>query len=160
MLWAWALRLLCLWLLLIMKKFIAIIIIILVLGILIAVAYFWYAQNKSRHIEQVSEKGLEETEVAKESALSMVIETNQRGDVLMVQKPEYQIVYLKEFDQFMISITQIPFEEIRQKAEQEFLQITKANEIVACQLNVVVTSPHFANPGLAGQRLPLSFCQE
>jgi len=95
---------------------------------------------------------------AKENALSHAIETNSRGDMLLINNPEYQIIYFAKEDQFLISIQKSPFEEWRQKAEEEFLQITKAEKRIACQLNVVVSTPQFANPEESGKIFPPSFC--
>lgn len=131
-------------------------------------AYFWYSRNKLAGTEQVKENTISETieeidekiEKAKKNALSEVVETNKQGNKLVINESGYQILYLKEFDQFLISILQSPFETIRQEAEKEFLRITQAEKDTACQLDVVITTPRFANPDLAGQTFYLSFCEK
>lgn len=142
-----------------MRRLLIIIIIILAFDIFITTAYFWYNQKKLTENNQAQENVLEKIEDAKNNALSEIIETNNQGDSLIVNKSSYQIIYHKNLDQFMISILKSPFEDIRQIAEQEFLQITQADVATVCKLDAVVTTPYFANPDLAGKIFPLSFCQ-
>jgi len=108
----------------------------------------------------LNKKQLSDIEKAKENALPNVLKINNQSNALIINQPGYQILYLKEFGQFLISILKSPFEEMRQKAEQKFLEITQANENTACQLNTIITTPFFANPDLAGQTFYLSFCQK
>jgi hypothetical protein len=70
----------------------------------------------------------------------------------------YSIAYYNNFNQFLISITDAPFEEIRHDAEQKFIDGLDISEEDACKLDVIITTPRFANPDLAGQIFRLSFC--
>lgn len=143
------------------RKFFVIFIIVLVFSVLIVSVCFWVNRKKiiSGAQSPIATPLINPVEQAKKNALSNPVETNSRGGALIVNRPTYQIVYQKDFDRFLISVTGSPFEEVRQEAEQEFLSIAKTNKSVACQLNVVVGTPYFANPGLAGQEFPLSFCE-
>lgn len=71
---------------------------------------------------------------------------------------DYEIIYINQNDQYLISISGSPFEEKRKLAEQNFLKTFKINKEEACKLNVVITTPTFANPKEAGINYKLSFC--
>lgn len=129
------------------RKIITSILILLLLIILILLGFFWFKETQPSKLEK-----------AKENALSKTLKINQEGDALLVDEPEYQIVYLKKDGQFLISILKSPFEPLREKAEKKFREITQADKDTLCQMNVVVTTPSFANPDLAGKIFPLSFC--
>lgn len=90
--------------------------------------------------------------------LSNPVETNSFGDGLILKGNSYQIVYLKNSNNFLISILDSPFEKFKLVAEQEFLRLLGVSEIDACRLNVTVTTPAFANPAEAGGIYKLSFC--
>lgn len=132
-----------------MKKLFIFILTLLVL-ILVGITLYYLNLTKNNSSK---------VEAAKENALSKTMKVNARGDVLLVDKPEYQIIYFQKEDQFLISILKSPFEAIREEAEDEFLQITKADQETLCKLDVVLTTPSFANPSLAGKIVYLSFCQ-
>lgn len=89
---------------------------------------------------------------------SSSIETNSSGDVLFKKTQNYQIAYLKEFNQFMIVIMASPFEEVRSEAEDEFLKTLGINQEQACKLNITVGFSRFAPSDIAGKNFPLSFC--
>jgi hypothetical protein len=83
---------------------------------------------------------------------------NPRGDVLISNTKDYQINYFSKEDQFLISIIGRPFETARKPAEREFLTALNIDEETACDMNVIITTPNFANPNEAGKSYPLSFC--
>jgi hypothetical protein len=85
---------------------------------------------------------------------------NKSGDFsLNVQSENYSIIYFPKNKSFNISITASPFERIRRQAENDFLKKMGPDEQFICSLNVVITTPRFANPDQAGRNYPLSFCQ-
>lgn len=85
---------------------------------------------------------------------------NPSGDVLVADKSEFQIVFLPQFNQFMLSVLASPFSGVRKVAEEEFLKVLGVGRQEACRLNVVVNTPYFANPDYSNQDYPLSFCQK
>lgn len=87
------------------------------------------------------------------------VEIDPKGDSLMQKDPVYSLVYLKPFEEFIISITASPFEENRKKAEQAFLLRMGVTQEDACKLKVTITTPLSINPNEAGNKYPLSFCQ-
>lgn len=70
----------------------------------------------------------------------------------------YRIVYLAQYQQFLITINGSPFTTFRQQAENAFLQKMNLSQTDACKLDVVIRTPSFANPNEAGQDYRLSFC--
>lgn len=83
---------------------------------------------------------------------------NVRGDALTVDAATYSIVYLKDFDEFIISIKVEPFEANRQVAENEFLNRLGISQIEACNLKVSVMPP--INKSETTQKYRLSFCDQ
>jgi len=81
-----------------------------------------------------------------------------RGDKVFLEKNDYHFTYYAGADSFLIGIFNSPFEEVREKAEEEFLDVLFISEREACELNVSITTPRFANPGQFGKSYPLSFC--
>jgi len=107
-----------------------------------------------------NESKLSKVEIAKNNALSRVLkEDKENNTFILANKPDYQIIYFKKNDEFLISILKSPFEQLRKTAEEEFFEMTESDKTTICQLNVVITTPLFANPELAGQIFHLSFCQ-
>lgn len=88
------------------------------------------------------------------------VQLSAKGDSLMVKTNEYQLIYLKQFNKFLISITSSPFETNRQIAEEELLKRLEIDRIRACALAVEVTTLYDINPSEAGQIYGLSFCQQ
>ena len=84
-------------------------------------------------------------------------ETTVRGDALTVTNDRYQIVYLGQFDEFIIDVLQELFEENRRLAEGDFLQRIGVNERDACFLKVTVNPP--IKEGELQPKYRLSFCQ-
>lgn len=87
------------------------------------------------------------------------VKIDPQGDSLMQENPGYSLVYLKPFNEFLISITSSPFEENRKKAEEAFLVRMGVTQEDACRLKVTITTPLSINPNEAGVNYPLSFCQ-
>lgn len=81
------------------------------------------------------------------------------GDILFVDSKEYQILYMEKYNKFLLSILSSPFEEIRQKAELEFLKSLGIPQEEACKLDAEITTPSFANPEQSGKIYRLSFCK-
>lgn len=83
---------------------------------------------------------------------------DSKGDVAFEETQDYQLVYIKPFNYFIVSVLGSPFEEARSKAEIAFLNSLGVSKEDACKLDVVVNTPSFANPDFAGKDYPLSFC--
>lgn len=83
---------------------------------------------------------------------------NTRGDAMFVNTDKYQIVFFSNEQQFLISILDSPFDEVRKQAEKEFLKELGISRGEACTMNVLITTPGYANPENAGRNYRLSFC--
>lgn len=83
-----------------------------------------------------------------------------QNDRIIVQNDSYVALYQPKFNDFLISITSTPFTQLRQLAEQDFLDKLQLTKDQACKLDVKITTPYFANPDIAGEIFPLSFCQK
>lgn len=82
---------------------------------------------------------------------------NKQNDALIVDNPDYQIVYLAPFNKFLISIKSSDFNSVLVKAEQSFLDKLKVDKETACRLPVEINSP--IGLGGTGQILStFSFC--
>lgn len=86
-------------------------------------------------------------------------QVNRFGDAVFTKENDFQITYQPQFNQFIISITGTGFEQTRSQAEQVLLEKLELTQTEACQLEVIVTTPAFANPDQAGIQHPLSFCK-
>ena len=84
---------------------------------------------------------------------------NNNGDVVFSETENYKIIYFPKGEQFLISILGTPFEEAKKEAEQQFLQSLGISESEACELNVSVSTPRFANEAESGKNYKLSFCE-
>lgn len=87
------------------------------------------------------------------------VAANNKADTLIVDNEKYQIVYLSQFNKFLITVLGSPFEEIRNEAEKEFLNVLGVSESDACKLTVEVNTTEFANPEFSGTAFSLSFCK-
>lgn len=87
------------------------------------------------------------------------VKIDTQGDSLMQENPGYSLVYLRPFNEFLISITASPFEKNRKLAEEAFLLRMGITQTDSCRLKVTITTPLSINPNEAGQSYPLSFCQ-
>ncbi len=82
---------------------------------------------------------------------------NNQNDVLIVDDPDFQIVYLALFNKFLISIKSQDFNNVLTNAEQSFLNNLEIDKETACKLPVEINSP----VGLGGTGKTLStfsFC--
>lgn len=111
--------------------------------------------NGGEEAEKIEISGIEVNDFYKESESA-----GELGEVLFVNKPEYNITYYPLDDAFLIIITRYPFDEIRPSAEEEFLKALGINKTDACKLSVYITTPSFANPDRAGEVYELSFCND
>lgn len=96
----------------------------------------------------------------KDSPETPLIGSDEFRQYVLANEQGYQIIYQKRGDFFLISIYDSPFNEVRAKAENHFLSLTQAKPQIACQLKVEIVASGSANPELAGQTFPLSFCNE
>lgn len=87
------------------------------------------------------------------------IQKNPQNDALISQNNDYQIVYLPQFQQFLITILNPDFEKTKVTAEAAFLKQLGITEDEACKLSVSISTPLFINENLSGQIFPLSFCR-
>ncbi len=71
---------------------------------------------------------------------------------------KFVISYLPDSDDYTITLLSSPFDVVRTQAEQAFLSQLKLTKAQACQKNVRIATPRFANPDQSGQDFPLSFC--
>lgn len=83
---------------------------------------------------------------------------NESGSAVVNKSQDYEIVYTPEFSQFNITVLGSPFTQARKAAEIKFIETLGINTETACKLNVVVSTPYFANPNESGQSYGLSFC--
>ena len=84
---------------------------------------------------------------------------NNRGDILVSDENSFQTLYFAQEDQFLISIIASPFSEKRVEAENDFVTKLGISKEEACLLDVVITTPKYANPSQAGKNYTLSFCE-
>jgi len=114
-------------------------------------------------IPQISPKKNNISGVQVNDFFSHPINTNPQGDVEFVRKQDsqaiyYQIVYLKQFNSFIIDLHSSS-QEVRTEAELEFLNRLGITKEEACKLTVHVGAPYVPNPDLAVQKRSLSFCE-
>ena len=83
---------------------------------------------------------------------------NPQGDTLIVEEKRFHVAFEPVFNKYIISILEAPFEEIRQEAEIRFVEQFNLTQEKACQLDVSVTTPRFANPQQSGKDYTISFC--
>ncbi len=109
-----------------------------------------------KEYETIKAKALEQ--VLKDDKGNPIISKDSVQQYLLFEADDYQISYQKAYDLFLISINASPFNDIREKAEKQFLALLDDNAEAACFFRVETTTPFFANPDLSGQQFPLSFC--
>lgn len=82
---------------------------------------------------------------------------NKRGDNQLYASNKFTITqYIT--GEYNINIILSPFEQIKTEAEQKFLELLNITQAQACSYNVIITTPHYANPEEAGKTYYLSFC--
>jgi len=138
-----------------MKKVIIALIILISTGVLVATGFVLEKQDAEKLELQIQEgtvKTRDFTQAANRSLPRGGVEFSPRSG-------EFQILYREETDSFLICIISSPFEEVRQQAEGEFVKTLEISQEKACQLDVSITTPHFANPEHSGEIFGLSFCE-
>ncbi len=133
------------------------ILILIIAGITLIVGIALLEKSRSPTPEEAKENAL--GQVLKDEQGNPMISQDKFQQYLLVRGPEYQIIYQKSNDTFIISINDSPFEIVRKGAEEKFLSLIDASKDIACQLKVKIVTPAFANPELAGKNFPLSFCK-
>lgn len=83
---------------------------------------------------------------------------DSNGTTRIYEERGFTITFFPSNQEYVISITGSPFEDIRAQAETLFLQKLLISRAQACVLKVSINTPHFANPDFSGKVLPLSFC--
>ncbi len=135
------------------KFFKVFLVIILLIGFVVAVAVTSIKQQESEAGRiPVSGINVKDPFVTK-------IQENKQGDVVFGKNPDFEIIFLPKFEEFLISINGSPFEEKRQKAEEELLGKLSISQEEACKLNVRIITPRHINPQESQQDYKLSFCQ-
>jgi hypothetical protein len=81
------------------------------------------------------------------------------GDVVLVNKPNYKIIYYPLDKAFLIPILASPFDKVKENAEKDFLESLDINQEDACKLKVDITTAAAVNPQQAGENHQLSFCE-
>ncbi len=88
------------------------------------------------------------------------ISTDSEGNLVIAQEPDYRISFLPKHDgQFLIDVLGSPFEEVRTKAEDDFVQLLGIDKPDACWLYTVESTTDTANPEQSGKNYMLSFCE-
>lgn len=83
---------------------------------------------------------------------------NDRGDVDFLKNNDYEFTYLPEFQKFYITILSTPFENVRIRAENSFIQTLGITRSEACKLKVDTATTIAVDPQHAGKSYALSFC--
>ena len=87
-----------------------------------------------------------------------IVAIGAKGDLLLREGGGYQIVYLKSYNRFLLWISGKPFDAVRARAEEDFLQtVSGSSERDACARDVRVVPAQFVYPGRQWETL--SFCQ-
>lgn len=89
--------------------------------------------------------------------LATPIRSSVDGAVLFLKTENLEAVYYEKYNQFNLIISSSSAQ-IRNQAEQEFLQKLGISKHNACRLDVTVNSPYVPNPNLSMPRKTLSFC--
>lgn len=84
-------------------------------------------------------------------------EFTTQGDALTDKTDTYSIVYLRQFDEFIITVDAEPFESNRLAAELNFIERLGVTQQDACRLNVSISPPKKEDS--LTPRYKLSFCQ-
>jgi len=141
-------------------KFQLLIIIILALVSLIVISFIFQRKNLNFTASNAQEaKAQVINQVLRNEQGQPIISQDVFQQYLLVNQENYQIIYQKLDDTFMISINSSPFEDVRKEAEKHLLKLLQTKPEIACQLRVKIITPAFANPELAGQVFNLSFCK-
>lgn len=145
-----------------------IIIIVLVAIIITAISYILPNNNSGQPASSPAPKaGSTSNQASSKISISGIevnnflknpLRTDNRKDATFLDNPKYGFVYFQKENQFLISITGSPFSTVKIQAENEFLTKLGIDKDQACRLNVVITTPYYANPNESGKNYKLSFC--
>lgn len=84
-------------------------------------------------------------------------EFTTQGDALTAKTDTYSIIYLRQFDEFIITVDAEPFESNRLAAELDFINRLGVTQQDACKLNASISPPK--KEGELAPHYKLSFCQ-
>jgi len=139
---------------------------IIIAGVLIIaplVAGIFWASINSTQVSLPADVPQGETIQSSGQQISNVYNTAKevtlQTDAIMADNENYQIMYFKFSDEFLVTILGSPFESFQKMAERDLISQLKIDENTACRLKVSVTTPSFANPDEAGRTYGLSFCE-
>lgn len=76
-----------------------------------------------------------------------------------IEQPEYIIMYIAESQYFNIVLLREPLRTTRKNAEQYLLEHLGVSPEELCQIDYVVSVPHYVNQYYTGMNLGFSFCQ-
>ena len=107
--------------------------------------------------EEPSPQQTELIEAAKAKLLANAVE-DAPNSFTITEKRKYFISYEEREEYFLIGIQSTPFDEIREEAEQAFLELLGEYRDVACDLDVRIGATAKINPQQAGQVSPWSLC--
>lgn len=107
----------------------------------------------------VSAKKITISGIKTNNFLANPIKTNSRGDAVFIKTPEYQIVYLKNYEEFVINLS-TSSAETRDSAENDFLSKLGVTKEEACRLRVTVSAPYVSTQTVSMPQKSLSFCSK
>ncbi len=108
-------------------------------------------------VNQGGNKRIKISGVETNNFLTNPIRSSVDGAVLFLKTESLEALYYKKYDQFNLIISSSSAQ-VRNRAEQEFLQKLGVSKQDACRLDVVVNSPYVPNPNLLMPKRTLSFC--
>ena len=161
-----------LWYFITMNKIFLLLFILLIAGAFVTLALLFYIRSTAKPTTQTPPTIPVPTRVFPELPKNNTIESSgveinnpflspkdltTRGDVLFEKNPNFEIMYLKSFDEFLITILSEPFEENRIQAEAIFLARLGVTKEDACKLRVTISPPK--KDGELSRTYRLSFCE-
>ena len=102
---------------------------------------------------------LEVGDIQVDNFLEEAVEASDKKSYVIAERENYHLLYIPESSLFLISIFGSPFSSIRADAENDLLKTLNVSQEEACNMNVVITTPLWANPNEAGPNYKLSFCK-
>lgn len=104
---------------------------------------------------------LKNSQVRDEFGNPLLVESVYVQQYQLIENDEYEVVYQKNYDRFLITILKKPFSEIRQKAEATFINLVgiKKEYLCSLNLNVDIITPYWIDKNYAYKEYPLSFCE-
>jgi hypothetical protein len=85
---------------------------------------------------------------------------NTTPPVILYSPPDktYQLVFVPQHNQYVISILKTPFEDVRKQVEPDILNQLRVSSADACKLNVMISSPYFVTGTKTPTYTKFSFC--